>query len=221
MQMHIALIVIKFDLRNYNEISLTLFDMATTFIEMGHVVTILTSEVLGLPKDNPFEIIEVPMPKSVLGWDLFATTMHAFLRHHSYDIIHTVTPIESCDVYQPLSGFLANHLISKIATYGGGLQSKWKFATNAVNLRQRAEIKAQKTLCQQRGGPALVVSNQFLVKQFTELYAVNDKKIDVVGHGLTLDRYIDEEIKQKSVHLKKRFDPNNDTSIFIYITDDF
>jgi|GEM_PF-6151765 len=219
--MHIALVIKKFNLRNNNELSLMVSDMASSFVEKGHDITIIAGEVLGLPKHLPYEVIDIALPKTNPSWQLFSSTIHSFLAQHQYDIIHAVTPIESCDVYQPLSGFLPDGIKNKIPTLCSGVKSKIQALEKVFKRKNRAELESQEVLCQQRSGTTLVAFNQFIVKQLNELYQISDDNIDIIGYGLKLNHYIDDDTKQKGAHLKKLYDRNNDTTLFIYITENF
>ncbi|MGA2092819.1 MAG: glycosyltransferase family 4 protein [Sedimentisphaerales bacterium] len=131
-------------------------------------VHILCGDVIGKRTDLP----------------VFAGALKKHINENSYDIIHSILPFDFADVYQPRGGTYAEAIKRNAASYGNKCIEVWKRATGFMNLRRNTLLKAEKTLCELKDGPAIIAISNYVAEQFKKHYGTEDSRIAVIPNGV-------------------------------------
>jgi UDP-glucose:(heptosyl)LPS alpha-1,3-glucosyltransferase len=115
---------------------------------------------------------------------VFAEALKKHIAENPYDIIHSVLPFDFADIYQPRGGTYAEAIKRNAASYGNKLIEVWKRATGCLNFRRNTLLKAEKTLCELKNGPAIIAISNYVAEQFKRHYGIDDSRIAVIPNGV-------------------------------------
>jgi UDP-glucose:(heptosyl)LPS alpha-1,3-glucosyltransferase len=121
----------------------------------------------------------------------FKNALQEHLLQNHYDIIHSTMPFGFADIYQPRGGSFAESIIRNAASYGNPFIGAYKRLTAFANYRRTLLLNAERKLCKDPGGPVVVALSDYVARQFTQHYGLNDARVTVIANGVKVNRQID------------------------------
>jgi len=167
----------------------SMVEVSQALSEMGLEVTLLAAK--GQSEAQDVRVLCRHVAGKRVSLAAFETALTRHLANHRYDIIHSVLPVDFCDVYQPRGGTYAESVRRNIASYASGAARYYKRVTALANLRRTKLLTAERKLCQRPGGPVIAALSQYVVDQLREHYATDPQRIALILNGVRTDRPVD------------------------------
>jgi UDP-glucose:(heptosyl)LPS alpha-1,3-glucosyltransferase len=121
----------------------------------------------------------------------FAKVLKKHLSEIHYDIIHSILPFDFVDVYQPRVGCFAETVLRNAASYQSKFIKPYKRITAFANLRRTMLLRAERKICKDSNGPAIVALSKYVAEQFKRHYGTGDDRIVIIPNGIKINKRID------------------------------
>lgn len=198
-------------------------EMAGALARAGHDVTIVAGRV---ESDREIEypqgvrVIDLGVRGNRSIWfRLFDSAVERYLSCGGFNIVHSISPISTMDVFQPRGGSQIHALKRHIAVYSG-VKHCYKTMTARLNRARVMRLKAEKKICLQANGPAIAALSDYVAKQFISYYGVSKSRIALIRNAIDTKLYQTKTLQDDSVILRKRFDPDNELAIMLHVSED-
>jgi glycosyltransferase involved in cell wall biosynthesis len=167
----------------------SVFELAAALKDLGLEVHILAAK--GRTNAENIHILCRHTPGKRACYYTFSHALRKHLAGGHYDIVHSVLPFPFADVYQPRGGTFAESILRNAASYRNALMTRYKRITAFANHRRTILLHAERSLCKKPAGPVVVVLSDYVRRQFTQHYGLDDKRIAVIPNGVKTNRKID------------------------------
>ncbi|MBN2064986.1 MAG: glycosyltransferase family 4 protein [Sedimentisphaerales bacterium] len=198
-------------------------EMASALAALGHCVSIIAGRVeIGdnIPQPVGVDIIDLQVKAARSLWfSIFDRTLCEYLKSHSFDIVHSITPVSNMDVYQPRAGSQLHALNRHIEQYRG-LKRLWKRVTSNCNRARVLRLKAEGSLCRNHNGPTIAVLSNYVARQFVNDYKVSESRLCLIRNAINVQRFQNESVAASAHALRNRFDPDNKLALIVHVSED-
>ena len=121
----------------------------------------------------------------------FAKALKKYFKTHSYDIIHSVLPLDFADIYQPRGGSYAESIQQNAISYQNNFITSYKKLTSFTNSRRTAMLNAEKRLCRKTDGPIVAALSNYVAQQFKNHYNLPQERITIIPNGVKINKEVD------------------------------
>lgn len=173
----------------------SMLEVASALSDAGWRVDLLTAKGVGQGQNIRVLCRDVPGKRVPLA--VFAQALREHLAHTSYDIVHSVLPLDVADVYQPRGGTYAESLIRHAASYPSRSLRWYKRATARANMRRARLLRAERTLCRRPDGPGIAALSNYVVEQLKKHYGTDPQRIRLILNGVATGRPPDRRAVQR------------------------
>ncbi len=198
-------------------------EMASALAALGHCVSIIAGRVEkgdNIPQPVGVDIIDLQVKAARSLWfGIFDRALCDYLKSHSFDIIHSITPVSKMDVYQPRAGSQLHALNRHVEQYCG-LKRLWKRVTSNCNRARAMRLKAEGNLCRNPGGPTIAVLSNYVARQFFNDYKVPESRLCLIRNAINVQRFQSEGVAESARALRDRFDPDNNLALIVHVSED-
>lgn len=152
----------------------------------------------------------------------FVAAVDAFINHRKFDIVHSVTPVLRCDVYQPRGGTYGETIRRSIALS----RSPWARTARAVgrrfNLRQQYLMRVEAAMLASSRPPMVACLSQYVRRQvqldFPDFPA---ERTRIVLNGVDVAPFGDDERRTCSARFRAAHQLSADTPVVAFIAHHF
>lgn len=160
----------------------SVLELAAALSALGPEVHILAAK--GQRQSDNVHILCRDTAGKRVGYAAFADALRKHLAENHYDIVHSVLPFEFAHIYQPRGGTYIESIRRNAASYQSKPIEAFKTLTAFANVRRTTLLRAERRLCEQADGPAIIAISQYVAEQFKQHYAVPDRRLVVVPGGI-------------------------------------
>ncbi len=161
-----------------------------SLLEMGQALSRLGLEVEVLANESP---LNCPWLHTLSGPSIsrrhgllgFARRAQAWIAERDYDLIHSITPAWSGDVYQPRAGCLPALFENSIKRPQHGLDRTMRRLALKINAKRQALLNLERALALQGRGLICPVSRHS-AEDFLRHYGLDRDRVRVVFNGVDL-----------------------------------
>ena len=184
--MKVAIVIEQLDLEKGGQERST-YEFAERLAEKGINPTILTSSSSKIPDNHQCEIIdfEIKVRSNFRRFKKFHRQAVQYIQNHSFDIVHSITPITLADIYQPRGGLIDETRRQNIMRRKG--MSKILKMCFSLNARQRAVRKKERYLARKTNCKFLAVSD-YVRRQFAEHLDLTGERSEVIFNAVNIER---------------------------------
>jgi len=159
-------------------------EIARLLVARGHEVHVITSTNVQSRPDMAIHRIKAATVLAPLRTATFVRNAEAFLRGHSFDVVHAIAPIPTADVYQPRGGLLRETIERNVAMRRSASRRFLKRALLAMNVKQRTLLELEgRTFA--RGGPVIAAVSQYVARQCERFYDARPPRVRVIYNGVS------------------------------------
>ncbi|MHC4758106.1 MAG: glycosyltransferase family 4 protein [Planctomycetota bacterium] len=184
--MKIALIIERVDIA-LGGAERSVMELSTTLSSHGHEVDILAAK--GQTNAKNIYLLCSSKTGKRTNFFAFSKAIKKHISRKNYDIIHSVLPLDFCDVYQPRGGCYVEAIRQNAASYENKFLSHYKRMTSFANWRRSALALAERKLCRNDKGPTIAALSNYVAKQFREHYGVSEERIEIIPNGIRVNKY--------------------------------
>ncbi|MCG8406869.1 MAG: glycosyltransferase family 4 protein [Phycisphaerales bacterium] len=195
-------------------------ELSQLLTQRGHEVHLITTTN---SQSRPDIIMHTLPTSSVLRGRRsasFARKAAAFLKEHSFDIVHSISPLPCADVYQPRSGLLRETMARNVATRSTASRRLLKRAMLAMNVKQRALLDLERQVFRPEG-PMIVAVSDYVARQCQRLYEAPESRIRVVFNGVNLQTLRPEEQRELRTTIREEHRLTDDTLLLLFMAHNF
>ena len=195
------------------------YELAHGLSEKGLEVTVLAGKVHCEQRgDLPFRLESVGecSGTKLNYWRHFRRAVSAHRENNDYDVVHSMAPLATADVYQPRGGSVLYSARRHGMSFDSGFKRQFKRATMWLNRARQARIRAEAELCRAVDGPTVAALSEYVAGQFRKEYNLPDERLRVIRNGIDVDRCNLEEAQATGKKLRRQFDKNGDLALFIF-----
>lgn len=151
-------------------------DLAAALAKRGHEVSLLaSSHAAELPHPNvrAVTIASWGMGRN-MKYGCFLQALNAELKQTRYDVVHSMLPVDRCDVYHPHAGMAA------------AAAQKW----NAwLNPRRGAMARVERKLLTGVNPPITIALSEYVKRSIREHYLMPDERLVTLFNAVDLERF--------------------------------
>lgn len=215
--MRVALVLNSFDVQRGGAERST-YEMAVCLSELGVEVTIVAGKITGDTGSYPFGLRSLRLS----GWSRvarmndFSRRMAALAEEKSFDIIHSMVPLEGIDVYQPRGGSVLFGQRRHAASYACPYARFGKQLTGGLNRSRQWVIRAEREVCQASKKPVVAALSRYVQSQFQELYGPEDHRLRLIPNGIDPAPFRSEQARVAGAALRKLYDRQGDLALLVF-----
>ncbi len=192
----------------------SVFELSSHLSTLGHEVTLLAAKGTSAAKHIRIICPEVQGKRTSLA-DI-ASAAKQYISQNSFDIVHSVLPIDVADVYQPRGGTYPETIIQNALSYDSGIISAWKRATSFFNFRRYQLHSAERKLAKSKSGPIIAALSNYVAKQFERHYDTNTQRLVVIPNGVKTDRVPDaSEFQEVKNNILANYPLDDENPVFL------
>ncbi|MBN2209809.1 MAG: glycosyltransferase family 4 protein, partial [Sedimentisphaerales bacterium] len=135
-------------------------------------------------------------------------------QQEGYDVIHSMLPLISADVYQPRGGSVLYGSQRHAASFGK--QAWWKRLTGGFNRGRQRHIQMERILCEAADGPVIAAVSNYVKRQYQDIYHVNERRLRVVLNGVDVARFRNEQARQEGRQLRRLHDRRDNKTLLLF-----
>ena len=135
-----------------------------------------------------------------------ALAAHATEQH--YDVVHSMLPLMSADIYQPRAGSALHGARRHAASYGSKLLETYKLMTATLNRSRSSLIAHERRLCAADNGPVVAALSSYVAEQFRRDYNIDEARLRIIRNGIDTLPFSSEQAKQQGRKLRAHYDPD-------------
>ena len=150
----------------------------------------------------------------------FVRSASAFLREHSFDLIHAIAPVPDADVYQPRGGLLPEVMERNVATRSSASRRLLKRALMAMNVKQRIMLDLERAALR-RGGPMILAVSQYVARQCEKHYGLNGPRVRVVFNGVDVAPLDEPARAAQRDAIRKQYQVAPDCLLLLFVAHNF
>ena len=219
--MKVAIVIEKYNpLRGGAERST--MEMADALTGQGCSVSIIAGKVSNAEETSgSIQIVDLEVTASRNTWfKLFDCAVTKYVNAHKFDIVHSITPITSMDVYQPRGGSQLNAMNQRIVRVSG-LKRFYKKLTAGFNRARAMRLTAEKDMARGIDGPTITVLSNYVARQFTDGYGTPKDRIALIRNAVNVAKVESKEnIAKKTADLRKELDIDDNAAIMLFVSAD-
>jgi len=159
-------------------------ELSRLLAAQGHSIHFVTTTNVPSSPDAAVHPIRVSASLGPLRTKTFIHKASAFIRRHSFDLVHAIAPLPTADVYQPRGGLVRETLRRNVAMRSSAAGRAMKRALMAVNLKQRSLLDLEKKIFR-KDGPLILAVSRYVAEQCEEFYDARPPRVRVVFNGVS------------------------------------
>jgi UDP-glucose:(heptosyl)LPS alpha-1,3-glucosyltransferase len=183
-----------------------------------HVIT--TSDV---PDSPSMTVHRVPVqrPTRRAKANYFMRRADEEARRDDYDVVHSMLPIMSCDVYQPRGGTVAESIERNVALIRRPSLRYAKRLGNRFNLKQRSQLQQERWLLSRFAQMLVAAVSEYVVSQLRRHYRLDESRIRMVFNGVDVPDVTDEQRSQNREEVRREFGLDEDVFVLLAVAHNF
>lgn len=189
----------------------------------GLKVTVLSAGEVVQPADGSYEAVNLGVGRLSRGrdWDALAEAVDRESAGRGIDVVHSMSPMVCCDIYQPRGGTIAETYERYLAMPRGtlGRLKAWRkirFSTSA-----RAWIVREREFFRRRPMPVIIAMSQYVAEQLRRHYGVPDENIRSI-FGAIKCRPTDADRRSAwRRRLRTELDVADETTLLLFVAQHF
>jgi UDP-glucose:(heptosyl)LPS alpha-1,3-glucosyltransferase len=135
----------------------------------------------------------------------FSAKVAQLLAGRRYDVVHAITPCLAADVYQPRGGTVPETVERNLAIRQSSTSRVLKRIGNHFNLKQRAMLRLERQLVCGRRPPVVVAISDYVRRQLTRHYHLDDDAIRLIFNGVDCPPCSDEQRRLDRVAVRQLY----------------
>lgn len=195
-------------------------ELARLLSARGHDVHIVTTTNMQSPPDLTIHRVPGISVLPALRTAAFVRNAMSFLAANKFDIVHSISPVPSADIYQPRGGLLGETMERNVATRQSASRRLLKRALMAMNVKQRAMLDLERQVFA-RGGPTILAVSNYVARQCEALYAATAPRVRVVFNGVRTTLPTPEERASWRAEVRKQYHLPDSTLLLLFVAHNF
>jgi len=155
------------------------------------------------------------------SWRQFQRAVEMHVGEEKYDIVHSMVPLDSADVYQPRGGSQPHGQRRHYASYRSGWRLAWKERLAVLNRGRQARQRSEQTLCTGTEGPVIAALSVYVAEQFRQDYDTTESRIRIIRNGVAVDRISSPAARAEGEKLRQLYDREGDRAVFLFAAENF
>jgi UDP-glucose:(heptosyl)LPS alpha-1,3-glucosyltransferase len=139
----------------------------------------------------------------------------------SFDLVHAIVPCPAADIYQPRGGTIPETLARNLALVKPGLRRGLKRLQQAVTLKQRVMLQAERALLQRKNPPAVACVSGYVARQVEQHYGLHGRGVHVIFNGVNPDPSDPAQRQDDRRRWRERWGFGEDAVVFATIAHNF
>jgi UDP-glucose:(heptosyl)LPS alpha-1,3-glucosyltransferase len=171
--MKIALVILHADPTRGGAERYTI-DLANALAKRGQTASLIASDSIDV---SAFRVVALPAPGFTRTgrYKAFLRALDVHLRSESYDIVHAMLPVPTCDLYHPHAGIAAEGV------------KRW----NAVfNPRRRAMAHVERSLLTGPHPPVVLCLSEYVKRFVRQHYPLPEERLVRLFNAVDLERFV-------------------------------
>ncbi len=218
--MKVALIIERIEVwRGGAETSTMLF--AGHLADLGCEVTIITAS--SAQSTPSLEVV----PIHTGGWNRVQKTRRfveragQYARERGFDVVHSISPCPSADVYQPRGGTVPEMLERNRALRSRSVQRGLKWLTQRANRKYALLHDLERRTLHHDPPPWVIAISEYVARQLTRHYAFDDDRVARIFNGVDPDLTPDPERLRARQEIRRQFDVGTDDVMALCVAHNF
>jgi UDP-glucose:(heptosyl)LPS alpha-1,3-glucosyltransferase len=167
----------------------SMFEVADALTALGLEVDLLAAK--GTCTRPNFQAICQDLPGKRTPLTVFANALRRHMARSSYDIVHSVLPLDFADLYQPRGGAYAESMLRNAASYSNPLARLYKRLTARANYQRLELLRAERRLCRGAQGPLIAALSRYVADQFPRHYGTDARRVVLTLNGVSTAKAVD------------------------------
>ena len=196
-------------------------ELCAQFNQIGVRATILAAK--GDSKSEHVKILCGDLPGKRTSLKTFENALREHFKDNHYDIVHSILPVDCCDVYQPRNGTYIESIIQMARCYANPVMRVFKRLTHFTNIRRMEFLNAEKRLCRNPKITVAAISN-YVRSQFKNHYALPDNRLAMIANGVNVNKPFEpkqSEQLRRQILEKVGMNPDENPAIFLFASYNF
>jgi len=179
--------------------------------ELAEAISCLGAEVktvaaTGTPYTQHTHILFRKEREKRVSYSAFSKALKRYLSENDFDIVHSVLPLDSADVYQPRGGSYPEAVRRNIVSYENKTVRKYKTLTASMNFRRAQLVRAERAVALNQPDTIVATLSNYVARQFKKYYAIADERLVVIHNGISFrQRPTTEQVDKKRSEIMDYF----------------
>jgi len=189
----------------------SIYELATCLTEMG-VDVALVARRIALGRYGPGNFTTHRLVYRTAGrvdrLKVFDRALAEHTAERHYDIVHSMVPLMSADVYQPRAGSALHGARRHAASYGSRVLQACKIVTGRLNRSRSSLIAHERELCAAENGPIVAALSSYVAEQFRRDYGLDGRRLRTIRNGIAAEKFSSEQAREQGRKLRRLYDPH-------------
>lgn len=152
---------------------------------------------------------------------MFARRAAAYVRAHSFDVVHCITPCLAADVYQPRGGTVPEMLERNAAIRTNTARRGMKRIGQSLNVKYRLLAGMESRLLSRRPVPMVIAISQYVCDQLDRHYGIDGSRVVKVFNGVDPDESSPEERQTDRTQIRRHYGIGHDELVVLCAAHNF
>jgi UDP-glucose:(heptosyl)LPS alpha-1,3-glucosyltransferase len=195
-------------------------DIAAALAQRGHQVDLISKRFgPDIPGVN-FVPLAVKAPSRAGRYLQFLDRVEKHLERHKYDIVHSMLPVRSCDLYHPHAGMAKAALETHLSRESGPAQALAKLA-NRLNRKRRLYAEVEDALIHGPDRPMVVSLSDYVSGMILKHYPEISGQLVKLFNGTDLGKFDPAAHAPARRKIRERFGISADAPVTLMIAQHF
>jgi len=151
----------------------------------------------------------------------FAWRAARYVRSQDFDIVHSITPCQAADIYQPRGGTVPETLERNLAIRSGATMRCLKRIGQGLSLKYRIIAHLERKLLTRRPPPWVIAISSYVSDQLRRHYDFDDARVRQVFNGVDPDvTPVEDRVKERAA-LRRQFGLADDDLVLLCVAHNF
>lgn len=188
---------------------------------LGVGVTVVTAS--NTPSTPSMTVAPIGVGR-ILRWSrssLFARRAAGYVRRHSFDLVHAITPCPAADVYQPRGGTIPETLERNRAMRPDRARRGLKRAMQELNVKTRILGDLERQLLTRQPPPMVIAISQYVADQLQRHYAFDPARVRLIFNGVDPDTTPAAERREQRADIRRQYGLADDDYLLLAMAHNF
>lgn len=152
---------------------------------------------------------------------VFARRAARYVREHSFDIVHGITPCVAADVYQPRGGTVPETLERNLAMRPRGGVRGLKRVSQQISLKYQVVAGLERRLLKRQPSPWVIAISDYVTRQLGQHYGLDGSRVRRIFNGVDPDVTPAAERVAQRADLRLQFGLADDDLVLLCVAHNF
>ncbi len=155
-------------------------------------------------------------------YNRFLDSLDAHLREESYDVVHAMLPVRTCDLYHPHAGLAAEAVASGHLKHAGRPMQALSRVANSLNAKRQRLAQVERGLLIGKASPGVLCLSEYIKGTVREHYpALGDEKLLTLFNAVDLAKFDPKSRPSAGPEIRRKFSIAADAPLALMIAQDY